>query len=209
MFGTWDTAKEYSIPTAIIISSIFSVGFILSKRHSDEERYKHEVATKKAIEDLKFDAGKIYCKNGIALIVNTNLTEILYVRGYLNDPVVIHPNSIIEMVLEIDECVVSKSSSGSGSSLMGASIGGTLLGGTGALVGAIAGKNPSIESSSGVRAISIKMVIDNSENQLLVLDFLSSNYGFKKGGWLLDGIMKEANEWWATLTVLINKGRAN
>lgn len=120
-------------------------------------------------------------------------------------PRVIYPSDIIDLVLEINDSVESKSTSGMGGSLAGAAVGGILTGGAGAVVGAIAGKNGKSTTKSGVTSIAIKLVVKRLPDPLFILTFLEGETVWERTSMVGKESLKRSNEWWAILSVFRDK----
>lgn len=200
-FGTFESAKNYTVPVSAIISVLFCAFIMLIQREGDHARYRHEVATDKALKDSNFPVGRVFFSPAISFVINQSLDKIFILESGESQPQFLSRADIVDMVFEVDDTIVSKVNSGSGGSLITAGVGGLLFGGAGAVVGAIAGKNQTSEHTSGVRSIQIKLAVNKTGGNLIKLVFFESSTGFKKGDWALTRPMQEANEWWASLAI--------
>lgn len=129
-----------------------------------------------------------------------------------DDCLLITQENIISSELYVDEFLVSKTTSGVGGSLAGAAVGGVLTGGTGAIIGAIAGKNNKTTSEIRIKKISINIILKSEENPYHEIVFYKSNksggekVGLKEGSSTIEHLLKSANHWQA---VFINLTKYN
>ncbi|MCE9662965.1 hypothetical protein LY622_05885 [Halomonas sp. M5N1S17] len=215
-FG-WDNTLQYSIYSGAIggigFFLVMGIGPIIYREKSDEnhKRY-HEIKTSEGFENAEELKSKEF-----NIMTNSNLSKVLIIWGkqYAPNPdyTVINPEDIIESEVYVDDLMVSKATSGVSGSLAGAAVGGILTGGTGAIVGAIAGKNNKSMTEVRIRKVAINLILKNPKRPYVELAFYETghkNYkGLKKGDWLLDHHIDSANHWQAVFQNLIAAKQIN
>ncbi len=200
----YDTTEDYTMPLSFIAGFISSICYIMNKDQEPQSAFSQQVALRERIGSHNINPYRTYNKNNISFIVDKDMTHAYLINSITNSTIKLHKKDIIEIALEVDDSPISKMSSGMTGGIIGASIGGLTFGGFGAIAGSIIGKNPKIETSSEIGSIKIKIAARKIKNNLLVLDFMGELAPTKKDNKLIKAYLKEADEWWATLTVLIN-----
>jgi hypothetical protein len=144
-------------------------------------------------------------------MASVDLKKVMIIWGEKYSPgpkyTVITSDDIIESKVYIDDLMVSKATSGIGGSLTGAAVGGILTGGTGAIVGAISGKNSKSTTEVNICKIAINLTLRNPKKPYMELTFYETtdNYdkGLKKGDWVLKHHLNSANHWQAVFQNII------
>lgn len=121
---------------------------------------------------------------------------------------IIDKKDLLESKLYVDDLLLSRTTSGVGGSLAGAAVGGILSGGTGAIIGAIAGNNKKSESDVRIRKVAIYLTLKNKDTPFKEIVFYEANgkdnKGLKKGDKVLDYALNRANHWQAAFQNFIN-----
>jgi len=89
-----------------------------------------------------------------------------------------------------------------GSQIGGILIGGLALGGVGAVIGGLSGKKKQIDT---VRQIDLKLIINDLNNPLFVLNVFTHDPGLKKTSADYIKYKEQSNKWHSLLTVIIKK----
>lgn len=108
--------------------------------------------------------------------------------------------SILET--EILENGLSLTKTSRGSQLGGILIGGLLLGGVGAIIGGLSGKKSQIDK---VNSIDLKIVINDMQTPMFLINFLKSSNGYKKDSFVYKSRIESIRRWNSLLAVLIKK----
>lgn len=206
-FADWSTAKSSTLWWSAGFSTVFSLIYTQIDKSAHDMNAKNQFEAKSAMKSAEFEEKKSFQSGIIYVAINEQLSQLLISRPG-GKAQILKPSDVYDMVLQVDEEVISKSSSGMGGSLVGAAVGGVLTGGAGAIVGAVAGNNAKHETKSGIRSISIKMAVNSPDSPLVVLDFLNSDVTFEKSSMVAKHHMETANTWWALLTVFMRKEAA-
>lgn len=111
---------------------------------------------------------------------------------------VFYYNDLISV--EIIEDTVTVSKTNRGSQLIGAGIGGALLGGTGAVIGGLSGKKT---GSTEIKNVTLRIVIDDENNSVFDLPFLESKYPIKKTSNQYTKAINSIYSWHSILTKII------
>lgn len=206
-FADWSTAKSSTLWWSAGLSTVFAFFYTQIDKSAHDMLAKNQFEAKSAMKSANFQEKKSFQSGVIYVAINEELSQLLISRPG-GKPQILRAEDVFDMALEVDEEVISKSSSGMGGSLAGAAVGGVLTGGTGAIVGALAGNNAKHQTKSGIRSVSIKMAVNNSDSPLVVLDFLNSDVTFEKSSMVAKHHLETANTWWALLTVFMRKKAA-
>ncbi|QYG30024.1 SHOCT domain-containing protein [Mammaliicoccus sciuri] len=102
--------------------------------------------------------------------------------------------------VEIIEDTVTVSKTNRGSQLIGAGIGGALLGGTGAVIGGLSGKKT---GTTEIKNVTLRIVIDDENNSVFDLPFLESKYPIKKTSNQYTKAINSIYSWHSILTKII------
>ncbi|WP_408601952.1 hypothetical protein [Pseudomonas sp. PLMAX] len=206
-FADWATAKSSTLWWSAGVSTIFAFFYTQIDKSAHDMNAKNQFEAKTAMQSASFEEKISFQSGAIYVAINEELTQLLICRPG-GKAQILRAADVYDMALEVDEEVISKSSSGMGGSLVGAAVGGVLTGGAGAIVGAVAGNSAKHETKSGIRSISIKMAVNSPDSPLVVLDFLNSGVSHEKSSMVAKHHMKTANTWWALLTVFMRKEAA-
>lgn len=205
IFTTWSTAQEYTILVSFFIGLISSILFVINLNNHEKLTNTNEDKLYNILNRINFERGKSFnsSNSGAAFIVSKDKKRICYIGSGDFKQTYIYPNDIIDFTLEVDESVVSRSTSGVSGSLVGAVAGGLLTGGLGAIAGAVIGKNSTTSTTPTISSVRIKIATRKHDSNLIVLDFLEekSTSGISKNSDTANRAIREANEWWALLTV--------
>lgn len=207
IFTDWTTAKATTLWWSSCVAIVFSIFATINENEKKEKSDRNLYEAKSVMGTLNFQAKKFFQSDDIYVAIDKDFSRLLISRPGRRAEI-IKQEDVYEMVLEVDEEVVSKSSSGMGGSLVGAAVGGVITGGVGAIVGAVAGKNPSHQTKSGIRSVSIKMAVNSNDSPLVVIEFLNSDVTYEKSSMVAKHHLNEANNWWALLTVFMRKDAA-
>lgn len=203
----WATACAVTLWITTPGSAIFAVIYLWFQHIATESSNLDVKNIQDYMETNQFSPFKSFNSSTGMIAINQDFSQITLCKPGQR-PSMIFPSNIIELVLEINDSVESKSTSGMGGSLAGAAVGGMLTGGTGAIVGAIAGKNGTNTTISGVTSIAIKIIIKNLPDPLFVLTFLEGETVWERTSMVGKGSLKRSNEWWALLTVFRDKANS-
>lgn len=196
----WDTAASLSLWVSAPIALIYSICVVAKEMNDTEIENKKEAIMKSFMDTQKFNPAKTFNSVTGRIAISEDYSKIILSKPGQQHRVV-YPSDLVEMVLEVNDSVESKSSSGVAGSIAGAALGGVLTGGTGAIVGAIAGKGGSTTTRTGVSSIIIKLVIKNIPDPLFVLTFLEGEKTWERTSTVGKHAIEESNDWWAALSV--------
>ncbi len=200
----WGTAKAITLQIAGVIGALVAIGCFVIGRSSEPEMIRQRQELLNFLAENDFDSHvEFSCKSGM-VAVNDDYSRLM-IQPTGGRAKLLDPADLLEMELDINNAVASKSTSGAGGSLLGAAIGGALTGGIGAVVGGIAGKNATTTTTNGVSAIKIKMVIRGMPSPLYVMTVLEGEHVWERTSMVGAEQLKRANEWWAILTVFQNR----
>ena len=200
----WATACAVTLWVTAPVSAIYAVIQLWFQRIANEAYNLDVKNIQDYMETNKFTPFKSFESSTGMIAINQDFSQITLCKSG-QPPRMISPSDIIELVLEINDSVESKSTSGMGGSLAGAAVGGILTGGTGAIVGAIAGNNGKNTTKSGVTSVAIKLVVKNLPDPLFVLPFLEGETVWERTSMVGKDALKRSNELWALLTVFRDK----
>jgi hypothetical protein len=206
-FTDWSTAKATTLWWSGGLAAVYAFFDTLKDKAAHDMKAINQFEAKSSMKSANFEEKKSFESGVIYVAINEELSQLLISRPGRKAEI-LKPSDVYDMVLQVDEDVISKSSSGMSGSLVGAAVGGVLTGGAGAIVGAVAGNNAKHEAKSGIRSISIKMAVKSSDSPLVVLDFLNADVTFEKSSMVVKHHMETANTWWALLTVFMGKEAA-
>lgn len=205
MFTTWGTAQEYTVSVSLFIGAIFSAVVMTGEYNKEKQTHANEDKTYNILNRINFERGKTFqsSNSDTTFIVSKDNKRICYIGSGDFNQTYLYPNDIIEFTLEMDESVVSRSTSGASGGLVGAAAGGLLTGGLGAIAGAVIGKNSTTSTTPTISSIRIKIAVRKHKSNLIVLEFLEANTtsGISKNSDTAKRAIREADEWWALLTV--------
>lgn len=139
--------------------------------------------------------------------LSTNIPAGLAVDDSSKQLCIIHGNvtrlygykDIIESEVVIDGKSVTKTSRAS--QFIGTAIGGVLAGGAGAIIGGLSGGTSTKEK---VKGVSLKLVINDTENPVHLIDFIELT---NTGSTIPEQALEEAKSWHDLLSVIINQGK--
>lgn len=161
----------------------------------------------KLMNDQKMEPEIIFNEPDTFFALDTSAGKAIYCSRTIDTHAIFTPKDIIEMSMEVDRDTISKMTSGASGSLVSAAAGGLLLGGAGAIVGAIAGKNSKLNQSGGISSIRIKLAVNKSGSKLIDLKFMEFDTPVSTTGFLAKAKLEDANNWWASLSVFMNASR--
>lgn len=200
----WVTAKVTILPIAGAAGVLVAIGCFFIGRSSESEIIRRRQCLLNFMAENDFEPHlEFSCRSGM-VAVNDAYSKLM-IQPIGKPAQLIDPADFLEMELDINNAVASKSTSGAGGSLLGAAIGGALTGGIGAVVGSIAGKNQTTTTTNGLNTIKIKMVIRDIPGPLYVMTFLEGEHIWERTSMVGEAKLKCANEWWAILTVFKNR----
>ena len=206
-FTDWSTAKATTLWWSGGLAAVYAFFDTLKDKAAHDMKAINQFEAKSSMKSASFEEKLSFQSGAIYVAINEELTQLLICRPG-GKAQILRAADVYDMALEVDEEVISKSSSGMGGSLVGAAVGGVLTGGAGAIVGAVAGNSAKHETKSGIRSISIKMAVNSPDSPLVVLEFFNSGVSHEKSSMVAKHHMKTANTWWALLTVFMRKEAA-
>lgn len=211
-------AWNYTLFYSMVSGAVCGIGFFLfpyvGKFFMGDELDERKNTFEKLKETKGFKNAEEYSGKNFIIMANTELSQAMVVwNGKFTDKLdytILTPDNIIESSVYIDDMTVSKVTSGAAGSLTGAAIGGLLTGGTGAIVGAIAGKRNKSESEVRVRKVGISLTMKDPKRPhaelILHKPQGKDDKGLKKGDWLLEQYIDTANHWQAVIkNIMDNK----
>lgn len=201
------TAKAITLQIAGVIGALVAIGFFFIGRSAEPETIRERQELLNFLAENDFQSHVEFSCNSGMVAVNEDYSRLM-IQPTGRPAKLLDPADLLEMVLDINDAVASKTTSGSGGSLLGAAIGGVLTGGVGFIVGSVVGKNPTMKTTNGVTAIKIKMVVRGMPNPLYVMTMLEGERVWERTSIVGADSLKRANEWWAILTVFINRAHA-
>ena len=201
------TAKAITLQIAGVIGALVAIWIFFIGRSTEPEKIRERQELLNFLAENDFESHvEFSCKSGM-VAVNDDYSRLM-IQPTGRPAKLLDPADLLEMVLDINDAVASKTTSGAGGSLLGAALGGVLTGGVGAIVGSVVGKNPTMTTTNGVNAIKIKMVVRGMPNPLYVMTMLEGEHVWERTSMVGADSLKRANEWWAILTVFINRAHA-
>jgi len=200
IFWTWATACAVTLWITTPCAAIFAAIYLWIQRMATETANNDVTTINSFMETTQFQPFKSFQSANGMIAINQDYSKIILCSPG-QQPHVIYPSDIIEIVLEVNDSIESKSTSGIGGSLTGAALGGVLTGGAGAIVGAIAGKNGKNTTTHGVTSIAIKVVLKRFSAPLFTLTFLDGEAVWERTSMVGKASLKRSNEWWAILSV--------
>lgn len=177
----------------------------------DERKAKIHKRTEEHINDAFKKQGFSYSKrffrynNGIALNQDDNQICIFKSNEYFEklkeiQMIIIDHKDILKCeVVEDGQTVIETSRS---SQIGGALLGGLLAGGVGAIIGGLSGRQT---SSKEVKSVSLRIVVNNTENPLHEVEILYSYNGKSKDSIAYQSASNIATYWHSLISVLIKK----
>lgn len=204
LFWDWATASKFTLWVSTPIAIVWTA------RTMQLDRIKSKIESQKTsvmnsfMETVQFNPAKTFKSPTVMIAISEDYSKIILCKSGQQHRVV-YPSELIEMVLEVNDSVESKSTSGIGGSLTGAALGGVLTGGTGAIIGAIAGKGGTTTTRSGISSIVIKLVLKNTSDPLFILSFLEGEKTWERTSLVGKMAIDQSNEWWAALSVFKSK----
>lgn len=127
-------------------------------------------------------------RNKICLVDNEKNTNVYRYRDILEVEILEDGSSVTKM---------SRTSQ-----VGGAILGGLILGPVGAIIGGLSGKKENINK---VNRIDLKLIVNNTQSPLFIMNFLDSSNGEEKGNIIYKTSIQEAREWHSLISVLIKK----
>ena len=206
---TWDIATSATIPTSATISFFFALIYTLTNNSQKNVQSERDQALIKLMNDQEIEPEIIFNEPETFLAVDTNSCKAIYCKHTIDTHAILTPKDIIEMSMEVDRHTISKMTSGASGSLVGAATGGLLLGGAGAIVGAVAGKNSKLNQSGGISSIRIKLAVNKSGSKLIDLKFMELGTPVSTTDFLARAKLEDANNWWASLSVFMAADKAH
>lgn len=202
LFREYENSGKLTLFASIAIVLVGGYFLNNSAKGLFEETYQKRLRLIENLENLNVPFCKIHEGKKFIFLISEDLSKAFYVDEK-DDIHTLNASDIKAVSVVVDEKTVSKFTSGAGGSLAGAGIGGLVFGGAGALVGAVAGKNPKGIQESKITSLQIKLAVVKPGSNLIVLDFFKGEgAGFAKDDWVLTRPLKEMDEWWSTLTVM-------
>lgn len=204
LFWDWATASKVTLWVSTPIAIIYAAGSIGLDRVKAEIENQEVSVVNSFMEAVQLNPSKTLKSSTGMIAISKDYSKIVLCKSDQQHRVV-YPSDLIEMVLEVNDSVESKSTSGIGGSLTGAALGGVLTGGTGAIIGAIAGKGGTTSTRSGISSIVIKLVLKNTSDPLFILTFLEGEKTWERTSSVGKMAIDQSNEWWAALSVFKSK----
>jgi hypothetical protein len=204
-------AWNNTLTVSMVCGAVCGIGFFLfpyvGKIFMGDNLDERKNTFEKFKATLGFENAEEFSSKNFIIMANSDLSQALVLwNGKFADKLdytILTPDNIIESTVYIDDMVVSKVTTGTVGSLTGAAVGGLLTGGTGAIVGAIAGKRSKSKSEVRVRKISINLTMKDPSKPHAELIFhkpLNKNdKGLKKGDWVLKHYIDTVNHWQAVM----------
>lgn len=190
------------ILSVIIFSTIIGVVVFIIIQLKASDRKKQLISAIKEKKD--FNSSKEFigndCKSILAIDENSNT---LCLATYENKQALAKIYTYRDLLeTEILEDGESLTKTNRGSQLGGALLGGLMLGGIGAILGGLSGSKRNIDK---VSRVDLKVIVNDEEKPLFLLNFLESSDGEEKDSFFYKVSIRQAREINALLTVLIKK----
>jgi len=171
---------------------------------SGNERRKMAEDAGKAIvarEDFKSDLHYVSPHDQKGLAIDTTNNLILFTN---NGAQTVMPfKNLIGTEILVDGATLTRTNRGS--QLLGAAVGGALLGGIGVVVGGLSGTST---SSDRVRMVILRVITDNFHNpnfDIVLLDWSHSQKGMEKSNIMYKEAIKTASAWHSRLITILKR----
>jgi hypothetical protein len=196
--------------------------WVVAMIKSDEENQKRKKYLVGALNKIDtFKVAKIkYCVNFCSLIaIDTENKKICLIKldkksvlfgvdivDYNTNPFVFLGvySDIVSVVIHEDENIIQNTTTSRTSQITGAAVGGLLFGAAGAVVGGLSGNNTTT-SKKEVKKISIKIIVNNTENPVFEINIANNDTPMNTTGYLYKQYSQEAYEWFGLIKALIHK----